>query len=231
MDVIEGFRMKLERDCDYDDTYFEFILGIIHMVPWVITFAMMGVSITTRELFYTVTSVVSWIDIILNYALTNIFADPAPLVECGGPSALPAFFTEHAYFMYVYLVLSHFMYNLQLNIIHIFLLQVWVTMAWISSVVLGFNSTYQIVAGAYVGTGVAIVVHIVVYFVVWKNRKAIIESRVSAKFRYVDSIFGFDGPQATWGAHGRDEAGDGSSDGGDGGDGDDDWVRYWTGNR
>lgn len=190
MDVIEGFRMKLARDCAYDDTYFEFILGIIHLVPWIITFAMMGVSIVTRELFYTVTSIVSWIDIILNYVLTNMIAEPAPFENCGGSSALPAFFTEHAFFMFVYLVVAHFVYNLHLNILHIFLLQVWITMAWISSVILGFNSNYQIIAGAYVGTGTAIAVHIFfVYLIVWRNRKKIIRSNLSKRLKYVDSIF------------------------------------------
>lgn len=189
MDVVEGLRMKLSEDCVYEDTYFDFILGLIHVVPWIITFAMMGISISTRELFYTVTSVVAWIDIILNYALTNVLADPAPLESCGGKTALPAFFTEHAFFMYVYLVMSYFIYNLRLNIIYIFLMQVWVTMAWISSVALGYNATYQIVWGAYVGIAVAIFVHIIIYFVVYKNRKAILESWVAIQFQYIDTIF------------------------------------------
>lgn len=189
MDLVQGLRMKLSEDCTYEDTYFDFFLGIIHVVPWIITFAMMGVSITTRELFYAVTSAVAWIDIILNYALTNVLADPAPLESCGGTNALPAFFTEHAFFMYVYLVMAYFLYNLRLNIFYIYLMQVWVTMAWISSVLLGYNAVYQIVWGAYVGIGASIFVHIFVYFVIVKNIDDILASSMSIFLGYKDTIF------------------------------------------
>lgn len=188
MNVVGALQEQLRKDCLYDDTFFDFVLGAIHLVPYVVSFAFLGISIATREIFYTVLSGALWFNTILNYTLTWILADPAPVITCGGKAALPAFFSEHSFFLYVFVVTSYYLYNLRLNSLHIFLLQVWVIMSWVSSVILGYNYKYQVIWGASVGSYAAVVVQIFVYNIIWKNRTKLMQFKIVSAF-YRDSIF------------------------------------------
>jgi hypothetical protein len=134
-------------------------------VPAAISFFFLGLSWKSREIFYAVTTTLLYIDIILNYALTGVIRDPAPIPGCGGVSASPAFFSEHAFFLYSHLQLSRYLYSYFLKQRFIVALQIWVTWTWISAVTLGYNSVEQAMLGAHVGTAAAAVLHIAVFYI------------------------------------------------------------------
>lgn len=189
MNIVEIVRRDLRESCEYDDSYFQFFLGMIHLVPWLVSAAFTGVAAYSREIYYPIMTAALWLNTILIYALTNVIADPAPIPGCGGTAALPSLPTEHAFFLYVYILIGLHVFGLRVRIFHIFLLQLWASVTWIAAVVLGFNSQYQVVWGALSGTGIATAVNIVVYFVMRSHHTAILDWWVTEWAGYSDETF------------------------------------------
>ena len=189
MNIIEIVRGELRASCEYDDSYFQFFLGMIHLVPWLVSAAFTGVAAYSREIYYPIMTAALWINTILIYALTNVIADPAPISGCGGTGALPALATEHAFFMYIYILIGLHVFSLRVRIFHIFLLQVWASATWIAAVVLGFNSQYQVVWGALIGTAAAAIVNVFVYFIMRSYHDEIVYWWVTEWVGYDDETF------------------------------------------
>lgn len=190
MDIVGAFTDSLQTNCASDGSAYHFMLGIAHFVPGAISFFFLGLSWKSQEIFYAVTTVLLYIDIILNYALTGVIRDPAPIPGCGGVSASPAFFSEHAFFLYSHLQLSRYLYYYYLKQRLIVALQIWVTWTWISAVTLGYNTVEQAMLGAYVGTAAAVVLHVLVFYLFNEHYDAIMKSYiVDTVFDLKDTIF------------------------------------------
>jgi len=151
MSLIDGFRENLAENCRYDNSWFEFALGAIQLTPFAFSVGFSFIANANREVYYAVYSGWGWLNIILNYAVSNVVRSPVPLPKCGEPSGLPVLFVEHAYFMLTFLSMSCFRFGLDMGAVHTCLLHIWGTLVWMSCIVLGYNFRYQVVWSAYVG--------------------------------------------------------------------------------
>ncbi len=168
MDMVTAIGEHLRKNCDFDNSYFHYALGLTHFVPIFITFIFFGISYYSGEIYFLILSFALALDYALNFILAGVLAEGAPNPLCGGTHANPSFHTEHAFFFYTYLLLSRFFFNLQMNWRDVVLLQLWVQLTWVSSVTLGYNSFEQALGGAYVGSVAAFVVQFIIYSV-WRR--------------------------------------------------------------
>lgn len=189
MDGIAGIVAdRLSQNCRYTGTYFQFFMGMLHLVPWLISAAFAGIAAWTAELFWPILSAGGIINWVVNYLISIYAMSPAPLPECGGESALPALLAQTAFFYLTYIQMAKMIYKVdRIHKFHIFLLQEWATLAWASSIILGFNDMYQVVWGAIVGVATGFGFTVCVFLVVTTFYDEIMH--IAEKFKYEDTIF------------------------------------------
>jgi hypothetical protein len=155
MDMVDAIVQHLHTNCDFDNSYFHYMLGLTHFVPIPMAFIFFGISYYSGEVYYLILSLGMGLDIILNYALTNMIGEPAPNPLCGGHTANPSFHTEHAFFLYTFMLLTQLFFKLKITSLEIFLLQIWVLLTWVATITLGYNSFNQAFYGSIIGSAAA----------------------------------------------------------------------------
>src|SRR5271166_3073801 len=114
MDLRRAIEEDLYKNCNFDKSSYHEFLALILFVPVALTAIFFGISYYTKELYYLVLSLMLALDIFLNFFISGLYFAPAPIPSCGGNRAFPSFKTEHAAFLYSFMVLSRHLFYLRL---------------------------------------------------------------------------------------------------------------------
>jgi hypothetical protein len=189
MDLAEAIKQDLLTNCNFNDSYRYWFYAMVLFVPVGLTFVFFGISYYTKELYYFVLSCVLALDIFLNFFVSGLYFESAPLPQCGGSRAFPAFKTEHSTFLYNFMMLSNFFFLLKLDEWAVFWLQVWVLTTWIASVELGYNNFRQALVGAIIGQAFSFFLIVLVAAVMKRYRKYFVHNGIMHWLGYHDTIF------------------------------------------
>lgn len=189
MDVTGAIKAYLTLNCDYKDSFYNFILAIALFVPLALTFTFFGISYYTREIYYLTLSLALAFDYFINFFFTGLFLDPAPNPTCGGSQAYPSFLTQHSMFLYTFLLMSRQLFYLKLERHDVMFLQIWVLMTWVAALRLGYNNIEQAVIGAFIGQAFGLVAVTIVSLVVFYSREYIIYYNILQRTYYIDNIY------------------------------------------
>lgn len=189
MDVSKAVKAYLTLNCNYEDSFYNFILAIALFVPLALTFTFFGISYYTREIYYLTLSLALAFDYFINFFFTGLFLDPAPNPTCGGSQAYPSFLTQHSMFLYTFLLMSRQLFYLKLQRHDVMFLQIWVLMTWVAALRLGYNNIEQAVIGAFIGQAFGLVAVTIVSVIVAYTREYIISYNILQRAYYIDNIY------------------------------------------
>ncbi len=192
MDLAKAIKEDLFLNCHFKDTLYHSLLAFILFVPIALSAIFFGISYYTKELYYLVLSIVLVLDIALNFFISGLYFAPAPLPTCGGNRAFPSFKTEHAFFLYIFLIMSRHFFYLKLDGWAVFWLQVWVLLTWVASVELGYNDFKQALVGGVVGASFGFIMVVVVALIIGKYRRYFMYRGLLHWVGYHDTIFDMD---------------------------------------
>jgi hypothetical protein len=189
MDIDAAITSYLTLNCDYTDSFYNFVLAISLFVPLALTFIFFGISYYTREIYYLSLSFALTFDYIVNFFYTGLYQDPAPRPSCGGSRAYPSFITQHSMFLFTFLILSKQLYFLRLERHALVLLLAWVLTTWIAAIRLGYNSLEQAIIGAFIGQASALVAINALTVCIYFSKTVLLQHDLIRRFYYVDNIF------------------------------------------
>ncbi len=137
------------------------------MWPFYLGILLIGVTIEHSEVFYSLVTWIFFIDFFFNFGIRSAIDQPGPQLICTSSIQMPAYATEGAMLLTMYLLISSSVsFNFSLRWLKIFIIGVFLPLGIYSRIWLHFNTPQQLLAGSAFGIFFGLVWVVVTRFLV-----------------------------------------------------------------
>lgn len=172
----------------YKHTFASPILLMTIVFPHYMTFSLLAISLYRQELYVFLISISLTLSYPLNFLLQNIFRDAPRFIGCYSEFGGPSFASQQLMFLIVILASYPFFFQrpfkikavFVLNFVNVFILFSWV---WI-----GANTNLELFAGSIVGTILALLFQLFVYFIVSHRVQWLLGTSILQMLGFMDTL-------------------------------------------